>query len=121
MLNFWYSERCTREIKLIVSICTCILIYLCSTAQQLQPTFVGIGLAIGISIHLLRILSLKITLKNLHQKGFQIILFVIPIMSSIILIMALPKQNQFFLALQCLGFIALGLFMVSIYIERSKR
>ena len=35
MLEFWYSERCTRQIKLMVIIATCILIYAASTVAQL--------------------------------------------------------------------------------------
>lgn len=39
MLEFWYSDKCTHQIKLMVCIATCVMIYLCSTVQQLSLMF----------------------------------------------------------------------------------
>ncbi len=41
MLEFWYSERCSRQIKLIAIIATCILIYTASTVAQLDRYLLG--------------------------------------------------------------------------------
>ena len=51
MLDFWYSARCTRQVKLIVCIMTCAMIYLCSTVQALSAVLTGFSLGLGISIH----------------------------------------------------------------------
>ncbi len=124
MLEFWYSERCSRQIKLIVIIATCILIYAASTVVQLDPVFVGVSLAIGIVVHLLHHFRLKISKSNPYANGFSALSRVIPIIALITLFGYLPEQQQwdkFALGLQCLGFAAIGLFIVSIYESRAKR
>ena len=60
MLNFWYSERCSRQIKLIVCIATCVMIVIAAQVQQLGAIFIGLSLMIGIATHLLRGVQLKI-------------------------------------------------------------
>lgn len=125
MLEFWYSERCSRQIKLIVIIATCIFIYAASTVAQLDPVFVGVSLAIGIVVHLLHHFRLKISKSNPYANGFSALSRVIPIIALITLFGYLPEQHQqwakFALGLQCLGFAAIGLFIVSIYESRAKR
>lgn len=121
MLDFWYSSRCTREIKILICILTCVIIFLCSKIAALSPVFVGISLAIGILIHFFKMLSLKIQSDNQYQAGFQIIFFVIPLTITICLLTSLPKQHLIALVIQSIGFIGLGLFIVSIYSNRAKR
>ena len=53
LLNFWYSDRCTRQIKLMVCIATCAVIFYCTEIQKLPTFFAIISLALGISIHVL--------------------------------------------------------------------
>ena len=43
MLNFWYSERCSRQIKLIVCIATCVMIFMAAQVQQLGAIFIGLN------------------------------------------------------------------------------
>ena len=81
MLEFWYSERCSRQIKLIVVIATCIFIYAASTVAQLDPVFVGVSLAIGIVVHLLHHFRLKISKSNPYANGFSALSRVIPIIA----------------------------------------
>ncbi|MCO8114025.1 hypothetical protein NI465_07515 [Acinetobacter lwoffii] len=125
MLEFWYSERCSRQIKLIAIIATCIFIYAASTVAQLDPVFVGVSLAIGIVVHLLHHFRLKISKSNPYANGFSALSRVIPIIALITLFGYLPEQHQqwgkFAWGLQCLGFAAIGLFIVSIYESRAKR
>lgn len=122
MLDFWYSERCTREIKLVSCISTCVIIFLCAKLMPLSSVFIGFSLAIGVLIHVLRMLSLKIKATNPHQTGFHILFFVLILTATINLLIQLPKVPQLWaLAIQCIGFIALGLFIVTIYTGRSKR
>lgn len=121
MLDFWYSERCTREIKLITSIITCAIIYYSSTFEKLSPVLTICCLAIGMTIHLLRMLSLKIDASNPYSQGFKILFSIIPIAVILFIIMLLPQQNKIFTSVQAISFTALGLFIVSIYQNRAKR
>ena len=121
MLDFWYSERCTREIKLIVCISTCVMIMLCGQIASLSPVFVGFSLAVGVVIHIIRMLSVKIQSSHSHQTGFQIIFLSVILIAMISLIINLPKSHQWALAAQCLGYIAIGFMIVSIYSNRAKR
>ncbi|WP_180032216.1 MULTISPECIES: hypothetical protein [unclassified Acinetobacter] len=125
MLEFWYSERCNRQLKLIIIIAVCIVIYIASTVAKLGPIFVGISLAIGMLIHVLREFRLKLAPENPYAEGFRALTMAIPIVAVISLIGYLPKTDEIWktvaLGLQCLGFVAIGLFIVSIYNKRAKR
>ena len=121
MLDFWYSERSTRQVKLIVSILTCVIIYFCSSVEKLEAIFVGLSLVIGALLHLLYTYRLKISDSNPYKRGFDIVSIVIPISLLILLIIQLPSQNKVFLSIQSLGFMLLGLFILSIYQNRAKR
>ena len=121
MLDFWYSERCTRQIKLIVSIITCAIIYYCSSFEKLSPIFTLLSLAIGISIHVLRKISMKLAATSYSFSRFKLLFFVFPIFAFFCLVFFLPDANKLFTAIQALGFVALGLFVVSIYESRQKR
>ena len=118
MLQFWYSDRCTRQIKLIVCIATCVMIYLCSTVQQLSAMFSGISLMIGMGIHLLRALSLKIAADNPYKNGFTLLFRLMPFTALMTLIAALPTEHKIMLALQSIGFTAIGLFILSTFPNR---
>ena len=119
MLNFWYSEHCTREIKLIISVSTCVLIFLCSAQQQLEPIFAGLSIGVGVLTHLLY--QLKSTSPQKLKSYLNWIWTVLPILCLCLLIYFLPHEQRLFLAVQCLGFAAIGLFIVSIYSHREKR
>lgn len=125
MLDFWYSDRCTRQIKLFCCISTCILIYLASTKAQLSPVFVIVSLALGILIHVSYRFKAKIKTSNPHHKVRKYALSLLAIICFTVLIYALklnsPSENFFILALQCLGFTGLGLFIVSIHQNRNPR
>ncbi|SDX90304.1 hypothetical protein [Acinetobacter kyonggiensis] len=118
MLQFWYSDRCTRQIKLLVCIATCVMIYLCSTVQQLSAMFTGISLMIGMGIHLLRALSLKIAADNPYKNGFTLLFRLMPFTALMTLIAALPTEHKVILILQSIGFIAIGLFILSTFPNR---
>ncbi|KAB0654754.1 hypothetical protein F7P73_02455 [Acinetobacter bohemicus] len=119
MLQFWYSDKCTRQIKLMVCIATCIMIYLCSTMQQLSAMFIGISLMIGMGIHLLRALSLKIAADHPYKNGFALLFWVIPFTALMTLIAALPTKHKIMLILQTIGFTAIGLFILSTFPNRK--
>ena len=119
MLQFWYSDKCTRQIKLLVSIATCVMIYLCSTVQQLSAMFSGISLRIGMSIHLLRALNLKIAADNPYKNGFTLLFWVMPFTALMTLMAALPTEHKIMLILQTIGFTAIGLFILSTFPNRK--
>ena len=120
ILDFWYSARCTRQIKLITCISTCVMIYLSAKPAELSTWFVGFALLIGISLHLTRECILKIKSQNPNMKAIQW-LIIVPIIALIFLLFCLPKTNQFSLALQSIGFAALGFFIVTLYENRAQR
>lgn len=120
ILDFWYSDRCTRQIKLITCISTCIMIYLSAKPAELSVWFVGFALLIGIGLHLTRECILKFKSQNPNNKAIQW-LIVIPMIALLLLILSLPKTNQFSLALQSIGFTALGFFIVTLYENRAAR
>ena len=53
LLNLWYSDRCTRHIKLMVCIATCAVIFYCTEIQKLPTVFAIISLSLGIATHIL--------------------------------------------------------------------
>lgn len=123
MLDFWYSPRCSREIKLVSSIAVCIGIYLCSTIVELPALWVGLSLMLGMLTHVLYSVYLKLALapasayrNTLHNGIYIFQLFVLFSLAYI-----LPEQRKWILWLQCLGFNLIGLFLVSIYSNRAKR
>lgn len=121
MLDFLYSERCTREIKLIISILTCILIYYGASIEKLSTTLTLIGLGLGIGIHLVKKISLKIKQSHFYTQGFKILFFVLPLLGLVFIINTLPHAHKVFTALQAFGFMVLGLFIPLIYENRAKR
>ena len=121
MLSFWYSERCSREIKLIICIATCVMIVIAAQVQQLGAIFIGLSLGIGITTHLLRGAHLKIAQGNPYQEGFSRLVVFLPLIALICLLGYLPAQDKIALALQCIGFSGIGLFLVSIHAQREKR
>ncbi len=121
MLDFWYSERCTHGIKLGICIATCVIIYLSSTIEKLPALFVVMSLLLGMIHHFLQQKISRIQADNRYAEGFSIIGFVLPIIALITLIAFLPQSHQWILAIQVIGFSALGLFIVSIYQNRAPR
>ena len=121
MLNFWYSERCSRQIKLIVCIATCVMIVIAAQVQQLGTIFIGLSLVFGIATHLLRFFQLKIAQDNPYREGFSRLVVFLPIIQRRDLLGYLPAQDKIELALQCIGFSEVGLFLVSIHAQREKR
>lgn len=121
MLDFWYSECCTRGIKLGICIATCVIIYLSSNIEKLPTLFVVMSLLLGMIHHFLQQKIRCLPSDNPYAEGFSIIGFVLPIIALITLIAFLPQPHQWILAIQVIGFSALGLFIVSIYQNRAPR
>lgn len=121
ILDFWYSERCTRQIKLIICIMVCVAIHFSSVIQQLSPLFAGCSLALGVLIHVLRKWRLTLYKNNPNLQGLNILFTVLAIILLMLLINMLPSEQKLYLGIQSIGFVALGLFIVSLYQKRTKR
>lgn len=121
MLDFWYSERCTRQIKLMVSIVLCLVIYYCSSIVKLSPVFIGISLAVGMAVHVFAQLSLKTTMQTLQFKILKIFIVLLPVFTLAIMACYLPQQHMIYFIFQGFGFIALGFILISNYENRAKR
>lgn len=121
MLDFWYSSRCTREIKLISSVLTCAIIYYCASIEKLNSFFTVVCLLLGILIHILFQLRLKLSTTHPYAQGFKILFSIFPILGFLLILFLLPPQHKLWTSIQAAGFTALGLFIVSIYQNRAKR
>lgn len=121
ILDFWYSERCTRQMKLIICISTCCIIFLSSTDVKLSTTHVIFALCLGATCHFIHHAQNKLKASSPYKTGFDILFFTFPILAMIGLITTLPNEGQVLLIFQSFGFIAVGFFIVSIYSQRTKR
>lgn len=125
MLNFWYSEACSRQFKLIVIIVTCMATYIASTQIQLDVVLSLVSIGLGILIHVMRRFRLKLKANHPYRNGFQSLSNIIPIVVLITMMGYFPDAKSpldtFALVIQLLGFMAVGLFLVSIYDKRAKR
>lgn len=121
MLDFWYSSRCTREIKLISSVLTCAIIYYCASIEKLSPIFTVVCLLLGVLIHILFQLRLKLSTTHRYAQGFKILFSIFPIFALLLILFLLPPSHKLWISIQAVGFTALGLFIVSIYQNRAKR
>lgn len=118
MLNFWYSPRCTPEMKWGICIVVCICIYFSSMVQQLPTKYTVIALALGLAIHALR----HVLHPTVKQKPMlKVIFYAVLAMSFTLLIYSLPQDNRLIFAIQSLGFVSLGLCLVSNHVQRAKR
>lgn len=121
MLDFWYSDRCSREMKLGACVVTCLIIYACSSFERLTTTLTLFCLATGAGLHFIRILKNKLTANHPYAEGFHILFFVLPIICMLAVITNLPDNHKLLSAVQALGFGLLGIFVTSIYANRAKR
>ena len=121
MLGFWYSSRCSREIKLISSISVCIGIYLCSTVAALAALWVALSLFLGMLTNVLYTYSLRLKPTDTYQNILRNVIYIIQFFALCSLAYLLPVQHKWIYWLQCLGFDLIGLFLVSIYSNRATR
>lgn len=52
MFMYWYSKKCTRQTKFIVTILTCVLILLLQAVIELAPLWVIISTLVGIVMYI---------------------------------------------------------------------
>jgi flagellar biosynthesis protein FlhB len=121
MLNFWYSEHCSREVKLVVSVLTCIVIYLCAEIQRLPSFLVGAGVILGMLIHLSRQMNIKMTSQKKIRLFIEVIYLILPFVIMLILVIQHTTHDRLASVIQGFGFILIGFFLASIHSQRAKR
>ena len=115
MLDFWYSPRCTRQIKLISCISVCCILFLSSKEIKLGTAHALIALIVGMIYHFKYHIEKKLKENNSYNKGLKIIFFILPLVVLLLLLMSLPNFGRLYLSIQTLGFTLIGFFLVSIY------
>lgn len=120
MLEFWYSSRCTRPMKLALCVLTFALVYWSSSISKIATSFAYASLLLGLSLHVFYQLSLKIT-PNTQRHLFNLACSCIFILILAGIIYLLPEHYQAIAALQVIGYSMLGFFVISIYSQRSRR
>jgi len=119
MLAYWYNA--SRQIKLIVIISVCAAIYAANQIQPLPPTYTVLSLIFGFGLHVGHYLNSKISNDTSGKSSFRFLSSIYPIFIVVILMYLLPAQHKWILAIQALGFVLVGFFLVSIYQNRAKR
>ena len=121
MLDFWYSARCNRQVKLVLCVAVCLMIYACAKVAELSLGFSLLSLGLGALVHVLRVIKLKLQSQQRYNSIFDVLFFLLPIIYWLGLMLLLPAQHVWALMLQAIGFSVLGLFIVSIYSNRAPR
>lgn len=121
LFDFWYSERCTRQFKLISCMSTCCIIFFSSKSVSLSTSRIIMAILTGLLIHAIYHAQKKLKPNYLYKTGFDVLFFIVPILIIIGFITTLPKVGQLLLSIQNIGFVAIGFFLVSIYSQRAKR
>lgn len=119
MLNFWYSDRCTRQIKLLLCIAAFVLLYICNQQQEIPRSTALLSLFVGSAVHLVYLVRTQEKFRRLQAYSiwfyFCLALFLIG------LIIWLPEINKALASIQVLAYSLLGFFLISIYSQRSRR
>lgn len=121
MLDYWYSDRCHRQIKLLVCIVVCLIIYFSAQVATLSPMFTLLSLGLGILIHALKQWEYKLKAQQRHIAWLDAVMFITPLCLWLAFVIYLPALNKWALMLQVIGFSTMGLLVVSIYTHRAKR
>ena len=121
MLDFWYSDKCHRQLKLALCVVVCLMIYMCAKVAELSIIFSVVSLGLGVLVHVLRAVKLKLLESGHYNRGFDAMFFILPLLYWLTLMVLLPTQHVWALMLQAVGFSVLGLFVISIYSNRARR
>lgn len=121
MLDFWYSARCPRQLKLVICVLTFALLYYCSTLNKLEAHFSIIALLIGMLTHVLYQLRSGQQAQHAAPQVLWIVLRFLPLLALVLFIALIPRLQQPILIIQVFGFAAFGLFLMSIFSQRARR
>ncbi len=122
MLHFWYSERCTRQIKLLICIVTVAVNLYFAEMAKLSTSLTLLSLALGVAIHGLYSLLMKLPQPNsAWSQSFKILPDLTLLMGWIALLLQLPTEQQLAQSVQIIGFSLVGFYLASIYTNRTPR
>lgn len=121
MLEYWYSERCSRQFKFFLCLLTVLAIFAASGYAKLDQSLSLIALLAGMCVHLLREFKQKFLKQNWANSPIAQRLPYLPILLMLLLITQLPSLHRLALSIQLLGFSGLGFYLVSIYNYRAPR
>ncbi|MHA3079305.1 hypothetical protein [Acinetobacter sp. ANC 5502] len=113
MLQFWYSERCTRNVKLMITIAICVMTMLLSKVSALPSIWVGICVVVGVFMHLIYQFGAR-------RPYTKLLVWILPV-GCLTALGLQPSTVLWAWIGQGLGFMILGLFIMSIYQNRAKR
>lgn len=116
MLDYWYSERCSRQFKFFLCLLTVLAIFAASGYAKLDQSLSLVALLAGMCVHLLREFKQNWVNSPIVQR-----LPYLPILLMLLLITQLPSLHRLALSIQLLGFSGLGFYLVSIYNYRAQR
>ena len=119
MLAYWYNAP--RHIKLIFIVAVCGAVYAANQIQPLSPIYTVLSLILGFGLQVGNYLNSKISNNKSYKSSFGLLIKIYPIFIVVILMYLLPVQDKWILAIQALGFVLVGFFLVSIYQNRAKR
>ncbi|WOE30529.1 MULTISPECIES: hypothetical protein [unclassified Acinetobacter] len=120
MLNFWYSTRCTRPIKLMFCLGTCLIILLSADPIKLSLQHSIWALSLGALLHVLYILHQQFKQPYI-ERHVNLILIVLISLILLLVSSSFPSVQRTILTIQYFAFMLLGFFILSIYSNRSKR
>lgn len=122
MLHFWYSERCTRPIKLLICIVTVAVTLYFSEMTKLSTSLTLLSLALGVAIHGLYSFLLKLQHRELAwSQRLHYLPSLTLLMGWMLLYLQLPGEHQLAQAVQLFGFSLTGFYIVSIYANHTPR
>lgn len=113
MFMYWYSKKCTRQTKFIVTILTCVLILLLQAVIELAPLWVIISTLMGIVMYIYMHFHTKLKLPYWC-------IWLIPIL-FFVLFYTLTHNTSIFLFGQIILFCFLGFSLASIYANKQPR
>lgn len=113
MLSLWYSKKCTRQTKFIITIFVCATILLLQSVVELSPLWVTISVAVGLAMHFYITHHEKMKLSE-H-------LVWLPVIATMFSFFYLNTHTSLFLLGQIVLFCFLGFSLASIYMNRQPR
>ncbi|CAI3151488.1 hypothetical protein MWMV2_MWMV2_02764 [Acinetobacter oleivorans] len=119
MLAYWYNAP--RNIKLILIVAVCMAVYVANQVQPLSPIYTVLSLIFGFGLHAGHYLNSRISNNESYKSSFRLLSSIYTILIVVILMYLLPAQHKWTLAIQALGFVLVGFFLVSIHQNRAKR
>lgn len=119
MLDVWYSEKCTRTVKLIVCLASCFIILICSEKIALPRLYIVLSLLLGMFIHGIRLLLQKFRHNRMTRFGITFLALVYFIL-LLLLVKSSSSIEWLLQSVQVMGFSIIGFMLLLITMNREK-